>query len=331
MIKEIARRSLPPPLYRHGAKVWRRVGCSYRSVRTYARLGVPHTLLYFGVAPGDDLLCTAVLRELRKRGRDRLWMMSNHPDLFKGNKDVLRVVPLDSFYKVYVKRCKGEYRHLEYAAFDREADRSTPTSHHVIAELCLRAGITGAVALRPYFFLSAEESSKFAWAAGKIAIQSSGLAARWPMKNKEWFPQRFQEVVDHLRGQFDFVQIGSLSDPPLRGVKDVRGQTSRRETAAILAHSRVFIGLEGFVMHLARAVECPAVIILGGRTAPSQFCYSCNANLYSRISCAPCWLWNRCDSDRACMSNINAEQVVEAVRRQLARPRDNLHVDTAVI
>src|SRR5271156_2854885 len=50
-------------------------------------LPVPKTILFFGVAPGDDLLCTAVLRELRNRGRDPLLMISNYRELFIGNKD----------------------------------------------------------------------------------------------------------------------------------------------------------------------------------------------------------------------------------------------------
>jgi len=296
-----------------------------------ARLGAPEVLLYFGSAPGDDLLCTAVLRELHKRGKRNVWMMSNHQDLFAGNEQVERVVPVDSFYQRYVNFWNRQYWHLEYAAFDREADRSTPPVRHVIAELCFRTGITGDVALRPYLFLTDEERARFSWASKKIAIQSSGLAARWPIKNKEWSPERFQEVVDQLRAQFEFVQVGSLTDPPLTEVTDMRGRTSKRETAAILANSLVFVGLEGFVMHLARAVECPAVIVLGGRTAPWQFGYSCNMNLYSPVPCAPCWLWNTCPHDRMCMKDISVASVVEAIHSQLSKPRGPLAADYATI
>jgi hypothetical protein len=294
-------------------------------------LGAPETLLHFGTAPGDDLLCTAVLHELHKRGRRKLWMMSNHPDLFEANEEVEQVVPVDPFYKQYVAFWRSEIRHLEYAAFDRETDRSTPASRHVIAELCARAGITGSVAVRPYLFLTDKERARFSWASETIAIQSSGLAARWPIKNKEWFSERFQEVLDHLRPQYEFVQVGSLTDPPLIGVTDMRGKTSKRETSAILANSLLFVGLEGFVMHLARAVECPAVIVLGGRTTPWQFGYSCNVNLYSPVACAPCWLWNTCPHDRMCMLNISAATVVEAIHRRLENPRSPLAVDFVTI
>ena len=58
----------------------------------------PKTLLYFGYAPGDDLLCTAVMRELRKRGKDRLLMVSDHRELFEGNQDPAYIRPLWARY-----------------------------------------------------------------------------------------------------------------------------------------------------------------------------------------------------------------------------------------
>src|SRR5260370_1297505 len=54
----------------------------------------PKVLLYFGFAAGDDLLCTAVLRELRRRDRGGLLMVSDHRELFIGNSDPAYVRPL---------------------------------------------------------------------------------------------------------------------------------------------------------------------------------------------------------------------------------------------
>ena len=63
-----------------------------------ARTPRPKVLLYFGYAVGDDLLCTAVMRELRKRGRDGLLMVSDQRELFEGNKDPAYVRPLWARY-----------------------------------------------------------------------------------------------------------------------------------------------------------------------------------------------------------------------------------------
>jgi len=124
-------------------------------------------------------------------------------------------------------------------------------------------------------------------------------------------------------------RIGNFaaSDPLLADVIDLRGKTNIRESAAVLANCRLLIGTVGFLMHLARATECPAVIIFGGREAPWQSGYGCNTNLYSAVPCAPCWLWNKCDHNRLCMENITAQEVILAAEQITSRERNPLKVD----
>lgn len=300
----------------------------------------PKILLYFGYAPGDDLLCTAVLRELRKRGRDRLLMVSDHKSLFEGNPDPAYVHPLWPRYsrdhstvsicKKFAKMWGGQFKRLEYAPL-AGVDRREPPSRHIIAEMCARAGVSGAVSIRPYLALSDAEKAAAAWSQGRIVIQSSGLDARHPMKNKQWPVERFQAVVDALAGEFEFIQIGSAVDPPLKGAKNLSGATTIRQSAAILSQARLYVGTVGFLMHLARAVECPSVIIFGGREAPWQSGYVCNLNIYSDIPCAPCWRSNTCDFNHQCMGDISANDVVSAIRQMLDRPRNPLAIETVRI
>lgn len=297
--------------------------------RTALRRGRPERILHFGVGPGDDLLCTVVMRELKKRGHRRIWMMSKNPDLFAHNRDADQVVPIDYRFREYAWVWGKKWQVLEYAHIDTEKDQSEPPQRHILAELCGRLGIQGEIDLRPYFHLTGAEQAKAAWARDLIAIQSSGLGGQMLMRNKQWFPDRFQEVVQRLRSRAGFVQLGSAGDPALKGAADLRGKTSIRESAAVLAHCRLFLGNVGFLMHLARAVECPSVILFGGREAPWQSGYGCNSNLYSAVPCAPCWLWNKCDYDRTCMDRIAAADVVQAVEGMLARPRNPLLVDQA--
>jgi ADP-heptose:LPS heptosyltransferase len=293
-----------------------------------ARHGVPDTVLHFGLTPGDDLLCTAVSRELRNRGFKNIWMVSKYPELFEGMNDASRIVPGDQAAKLsafYGPR----FQRLEYAK--NEDDRSVPPSRHIIAELCARAGISDRVTLRPYLELSADEKSEGAWARDRIVIQSGGMGGMLPMLNKQWLPERFQQVVDALSKEFEIVQLGSAQDPLLRGARDLRSKTSIRQSAAILHHASLYVGTVGFLMHLARAAECPSVIVYGGREAPWQSGYGCNINLYTEVPCAPCWRWNTCDIDRKCMTEITAKQVIEAVVTLRSRPRNPLIEESAVI
>lgn len=296
----------------------------------------PRLLLYFGFSPGDDLLCTAVLREMRKRSRGGATMISNHHALFLGNDDPAEVLGL--WRRYYPDRstsaiCRRfawiwgrQFQRLEYAPLVGN-DQSRPPARHIIAELCGRAGVTGAVSVRPYLALTDNEKLSAAWADGSIVIQSSGMAARHPIRNKQWPEERFQAVIDELYLEIPFIQLGSADDPLLRHTHDLRGATSIRESAAILHHARLYIGTVGFLMHLARAVECPSVIIFGGREAPWQSGYVCNLNLYTQMLCAPCWRWNGCDFDRRCMSEISVSDVTRAVRHMMAKPRGPLDVE----
>jgi hypothetical protein len=80
-------------------------------------------------------------------------------DLFLGSEDVKCVFPAGSTldfcrpplatYRHFVRLSGGECKRVEYAAFDG-VDRSLAPSRHIIAEMSASAGITCAVAIRPY-------------------------------------------------------------------------------------------------------------------------------------------------------------------------------------
>jgi hypothetical protein len=157
---------------------------------------------------------------------------------------------------------------------------------HLISILCQKAGITGTISLKPDLVLTPGELQLGRRAPLQVAIQSSGLDARYPMRNKNWSLERYQGVVSALKNRYDFVQVGSRNDPPLEGALDLRGQTTVRETAAVLHGSLAFVGQVHQESHLARAVECRSVIVYGGRETPAQSGYPCNENLYSAVICS---------------------------------------------
>jgi len=314
--------------------VRRAVGPVARPIRRWAwecsnvlRLGKPSLVVAYGDGFGDHLLCTALFREMRVRGHTGLWMMSGHPSLFEGNTDVDAVVPTDWRYPELAQRWGGRSIMPNYAEIIESEDRSVAPERHIISCMCQRAGLTGPVTLRPYMTLSPAEKDAGRLAARQIAIQSSILSASMPIRNKQWKPDRFQEVVENLRHAYTFVQVGSPRDPQLEGVVDLRGKTSLRQTGAVMSQSLVFIGLVGFLMHLARAVDCRSVIVYGGREAPWQSGYSSNENIFTPLDCSPCWLWSKCDHGHKCMDDINASHVIDAVHRQVELAGEPLAVD----
>ena len=74
--------------------------------------GMPDKILYYGISPGDDLLCTSVLRELRKRdGNAVIAMLSNFPDLFIGSHDATYVIPVGSDYAGIMRQLSRRQHH----------------------------------------------------------------------------------------------------------------------------------------------------------------------------------------------------------------------------
>jgi ADP-heptose:LPS heptosyltransferase len=191
--------------------------------------------------------------------------------------------------------------------------------------MCARAGLKGTVELRPYLYL--ERAEVEAAGHGSIVMQTGSLGARFPMANKQWPPERFQEVADALSPHHEIVQLGSTEDYPLAGARDLRGRTTLREAAAVLAGARLFVGLVGGLMHLARAVDCRAVIVYGGRETPQLSGYIANENLSTSPPCAPCWQRNRCDYGRRCLEEIHPPEVLAAIARQLALFGQSLPVE----
>ncbi|MDB4947864.1 MAG: hypothetical protein JWM27_513 [Gemmatimonadetes bacterium] len=291
-----------------------------RLVREHGR---PAAVVYFGGAPGDDLLLTPVLRAMDAERAGPLWVMSAHASLFAGNPHVAATLPFDDGLARALSALGVRRLRLRYHDYLPSQDRSLAPDDHIVRLMALRAGVRGPVDVAPEVFLTEAEIEAGRIAPRQVAIQSTALGAGMAIRNKEWFPERFQQVVDRLSGGVQFVQLGLASDPPLAGAVDLRGRTTLREAGAVLANSTAFVGLVGFLMHMARAVRTPSVIVYGGREHPSQSGYAENPNLCSPVPCSPCWLWSRCDFGRMCLDRITADDVVAALNEVLEARDDS--------
>jgi hypothetical protein len=297
-----------------------------------ARHGKPDTVLSFGGGIGDQLLLTTLAREFQSKGKPKVWVSTFVPELFVGNPDIQKVFRQDSERdKLFISRFGGRQIRPNYAPHIPEERRDIPPAKHLLAIMCEQAGISGKVNLRPYLYLTREEIKKGRLFERQVVIQSSVQSAVNFMWTKEWYPERFQELVNSLSYRFNFVQMGGKNDPKLEGAHDLRGQMSIRETAAVLANSIMFVGLVGFLMHLARAVNCRATIVYGGRELPSQSGYPCNENITGKTSCSPCWRYDDCPGQRACMEQITSERVIQAVLRCGDRYNQPLEVEQLIL
>jgi ADP-heptose:LPS heptosyltransferase len=290
-------------------------------------IGQPDHLLYVGCGIGDDFLCSAVAHELKIRGTNRVVMFSRHRELFRLNPDIDAVYNFSAKTFGRLKFCGVTATHPCYFHYDPVTDLET-YPEKIILVMCRKAGITGSIHLRPYITLSPAERAAGGLFESQIVIQSAGLGL---MKNKDWLVERYQAVADALGGQGRVIQLGLASDPLLQRVFDLRGKTTLRESGAVLANARIFIGQVGFLMHLARAVECRSVIVYGGREDPAITGYIANENIIGKTTCSPCMFRNRCDYDRECMKMVTVEMVLAAVKRTWEQHGAPLEVETAML
>jgi lipopolysaccharide heptosyltransferase II len=162
---------------------------------------------------------------------------------------------------------------------------------------------------------------------------------------KQWAPERFAAVADELVQRFDahVVLVGGAADLDLceavaerapRNVIVAAGQTSLKETAALIELSAVFVGNDSCPLHIAAAVNTPAVGIFG----PSNFeqfhpigkrSYRSRI-VHSDLPCSPCfnfigndapWVPNTCYT-RACLKAISVDHVLDATVELLRDKRE---------
>ena len=308
--------------YRHW-QAWHRVS------RAAQRVGLPGAATYFPLGGlGDDLLTTALVNPLHEQTGRSLWALSHHPAIFEGLKHVSAVLPPTQETARRLESLGVRVIRPNYTAVLAGGSGHAIPREHILATMARKANVTGRFELRPWMSPRDDEMEAVRFARNAIVFQSSGLAARFPIPNKEWEPSRFAEVAAQLASTHPVIQIGSPADPLIPSARDLRGQTTLRQMAAILKQARLFVGLVGFPMHVARAVDCPAVIVYGGREAPWQSGYGANLNLYNPVECAPCWLVDRCDHAHRCMREISATDVVAAIQTKLGQPRTPLPTDS---
>jgi len=99
------------------------------------------------------------------------------------------------------------------------------------------------------------------------------------------------------------------------------GQLSPRETAAVLAHAQLFIGLDSGPMHLAAAVATPVVAIFAARNRPVHwFPFGPQHRIvYHKTDCWGCGLETCIAQRKKCLTSITVEEALAAIRQSLAR------------
>jgi ADP-heptose:LPS heptosyltransferase len=149
------------------------------------------------------------------------------------------------------------------------------------------------------------------------------IGAKSPVN--DWGDSRWIEclrLLGHEAAGHALVAIGSTveserSDRLLRDWPGRRanfcGQLSPRESAAVLAGARLFLGHDSGPMHLSAAVETPTVAVFSGRNLPGPwFPFAQEKNVfYNDVPCRGCGLEVCIEKGQRCILEIEPRSVAQ--------------------
>ncbi len=137
--------------------------------------------------------------------------------------------------------------------------------------------------------------------------------ANWPPKI--WPAKQFMELIDLMRGDFDaVVLLGSEADKIHTSViaaqsvlpcLDLAGQTGLLEAAAVLRYTKIFVGNDSGLGHIASAVQIPTLTLFGVG----------NPDRYHPWGPKAAWILE----PKRDLSRLLATHVVQVLRKQMGK------------
>jgi heptosyltransferase I len=142
---------------------------------------------------------------------------------------------------------------------------------------------------------------------------------------KHWFDERWAELASALSHQCPVLLMGGPGErerasaiaAAAPGLTDLTGTTSLLEAAAIIRASRLLIGVDTGLTHLAIAMTTPTLALFGS-TRPYLDAGTARAHvLYHPLPCSPCRRQPVCGTDYTCMKLHEVHGVLAVARRLL--------------
>jgi ADP-heptose:LPS heptosyltransferase len=217
------------------------------------------------LSPGDVIVSSALFRDIHKchPGMFQLGYTGSCKSLFHHNSNIVALNPNDD---------DVETIRLHYSL----VHQANQTRHHFMygyhkdfnMEMAKR-GIQTDVKLtefKPDVHFSEEEINEPLVNGQYWVICGGGkhdFTAKW------WDPHKWQRVVEILKDEVQFVQVGSRKHfhPKLKGsnVQNLIGKTEIRDLMRLVLHSQGSLCVVTCVMHMAAACQRPCVVVAGGR------------------------------------------------------------------
>lgn len=223
----------------------------------------------------------------------------------------------------------GYHWQRELAKFVNEAVPRSPESVHIVEQYLDVARFIGATPSKVTFPFSISEEDD---SAVFSLLQSEGIASNSPFVSinpasalaiKQWGAEHYAELINalHVEGipsalvTADKAVAQAVAERVTVPFANLVGQTTLKQLGAVLRRSAVHVCGDTGSGHLATAMECP-VISLVGPTDPDRACpYGQRANVIThREACSASCTWHHCAYPQPhCMQAITVSEVTEKI------------------
>ena len=150
---------------------------------------------------------------------------------------------------------------------------------------------------------------------------------------KRWYPDKFAEVAANLADRFDIVIFGGPAETDIAGdiekmiknrgvgnVTNLAGKTTIPQLCSAIGGLDLFITGDSGPMHVAAAYQIPTVAVFGPtrHLETSQWMNPKSIIVRHEMACAPCMKRTCPLKHHACMKEISAQEVLEAIPKILS-------------
>lgn len=278
---------------------------------------------------GGYLAWTAVAREISKKlpndvkilpceGDGRVVSKIVRSEVFENNPHILtRAVPngqrIDNAFPMFLNNpqtnyCKTDTPHKAYHRYDK----------HIIEQMCEFYKIENPELRCELFFSKpeVERVDKFCEELEKDFITIEPHSKMNYTPNRIYPFEKWQNIVDDLADNIQFVQVGTPDGKLLNNVVDMRGKMSFRESTLLIGRSKLFLSTEGGLVHAATTVDTTSLVIITGYQDEKMIAYPQNINVNIGTH-GPCGLKMACNECKLDRENHNYKEIVKLIEREL--------------
>lgn len=153
------------------------------------------------------------------------------------------------------------------------------TNDHIISWTCKKIGLEKHIDLKCELFPTENEikntNSILKKLPSKYICIEPHSKTSW-MKSRVYPFEKYQNIVNALKSDFNFVQISQPKTRELEGVIPLNGLITFRESYHILKNSLFLLSTEGGLVHMANAAAVKAFVIYTSYQNPSMTMYPGN-------------------------------------------------------